>query len=132
MPTLPYKATFKLTEDQRQIHSFPLILIRKNRAKPTAACCVLPYHVQNSSILNKMEPSPCKMTSLCSNISSIECDVHMCTEKVWTAINRLSTICKSNLPDEIRILTSCSNVSTIVWQHHLDFKDVLGKKQNGN
>ena len=62
-----------------------------------------------------------QFTYLGCNILSTESDVSICIGKAWTAIIRFSTIWKSDLSDKIRILPSCSCISTIVWQHHLNF-----------
>ena len=43
-----------------------------------------------------------KFTYLGSSISSTESDVHKGQAKVWTAIDRLSIIWKSDLSDEIK------------------------------
>ena len=64
-----------------------------------------------------------------SNISSTEIYVSIRIGKVWTAIDRLTTLRKSDLSEEIeRILPRCSSVSTIVWLHHLDFHKTLTEK----
>ena len=54
-----------------------------------------------------------------SNISSTESDVNKCRGKARIAIDRLLTIWRFNLSDEIGIFPS--SISTIVWLHHLDF-----------
>ena len=43
-----------------------------------------------------------KFTHLGSNISSIESNVNMYLAKVWTSVNRLSIIWKSDLSDNIK------------------------------
>ena len=62
-----------------------------------------------------------------SNISSTESNVDICIGKAWTAIDKLSTMWKSGLPDKkTGILPSYSHVSTTVWLHHLDSNEMLG------
>ena len=43
-----------------------------------------------------------KITYLGSSVSSTESDISMCVVKVWTAINRLLIIWKSNLCNKIK------------------------------
>ena len=61
-------------------------------------------------------------TYLGSNISSTESNVHIRLAKMWTAIDRLSIIWKSDLFDEIKreFLPSCVYVSTTVRMYHID------------
>ena len=61
-------------------------------------------------------------TYLGSNISSAESDVNLHLAKVWTAIDRLSIIWKSDLSDKIKrdFFLSCVCVSTTVLMHHVD------------
>ena len=67
-------------------------------------------------------------TYLSSNISSTESYINICTGKAWTAIDRLLSIWKFNLSDEIEIFPSCDYVSTISWLHHQDSNKVLSEK----
>ena len=64
-----------------------------------------------------------------SNNISTENDDNMHVGKVWTTIDRISTIWKSELWfNKMRILQSCSHISTAVWLHHWDFNEMLGEK----
>ena len=52
--------------------------------------------------LNKSQNLVIHFTYLGNNISSTESDINTFIGKAWTAINSLSTIWKSNLPDKIK------------------------------
>ena len=65
------------------------------------------------------------LTSLGSNISSTESDhkdSSLCLAKVWTVIDELSIIWKSDLSDKIKpwFLPKCGCVCTTVWMQHMD------------
>ena len=62
------------------------------------------------------------------NISFTESGVDTCMAKPRTAIDKLTTIWKSDLWwNKTGILSSCSCVSNIVWLH-FDFNEILGEK----
>ena len=60
-----------------------------------------------------------------SNISSTESDVNIYLAKVWTAINRLSTIWKSDLSVNIK---QDFFQAMVVWMHHMDINKTYGEK----
>ena len=51
---------------------------------------------------------------------NLVCDTRL--TKAWTAIDKLSMIWKSNLPDEMKrsFFPGSSRVDTDVWMHYLD------------
>ena len=53
---------------------------------------------------------------------------NICTGKAWTAIYCLTTILKSKFSNKMRILLSCSCVSTTIWLHYLNSNKTLGEK----
>ena len=62
-------------------------------------------------------------THHCSNIASTENDSNIGIGKMWTVIDRLSTILKSNLSEKIK--REFFSVSIIVWLHHLNSYGLL-------
>ena len=91
---------------------------KKKKKRDKVVCSTL------NGMLLKLEVH---FTYLGSNISSTETDVNIRIRKTLTAIDRLSTIEKSNLLDEIKLeLFHVVAVSgTTIWLHHLKFKEVL-------
>ena len=71
-----------------------------------------------------------KFTYLGSSVSSTEYDNKMWFAKVWTTINRLSVISKSDLTDKIkRSFFPCSgSINTTIWMHHMDTNKAYGEK----
>ena len=72
-----------------------------------------------------------KMTYLGSNISSTEIYFNIYIAKAWTAVDRLSIICKSDLSDKIKRVPpppSCHHVNTTVLMHHLDTNKMYKEK----
>ena len=63
-----------------------------------------------------------KFTYLGSSVSSTEKDIDTRLTKAWTAIDRLSTIWKSDLTDKIKkqFLPGSGRIDTAVWMHYLD------------
>ena len=62
-----------------------------------------------------------KFTYLGSSISSTKNDINVQVAKTWTAIDRLSVICKSDLTDKIKqFFPSSVHVDTAIWMHHTD------------
>ena len=79
-----------------------------------------------STLSGKPIKSVNQFTNLCSNISSTESDVQIHLVKVWTAIDWLSIIWKSDLSDKIKqLLPSYSCVLTTIWKHHMYTKKTL-------
>ena len=62
-----------------------------------------------------------------SSISSPESDISKCLAKVWTAIDRLSIIWKSDLSDKVQFLPSSIYVNSTVWIHHMDAEKCIKK-----
>ena len=61
-----------------------------------------------------------KFTYLGSSVSSIEKDIDTRLTKAWTAIDRLSIIWKSDLPDKMKqFLPGSGCADTAVWTHYL-------------
>ena len=62
-----------------------------------------------------------KFTYLGSNISSTERDFSICLAKMWTAINRILILWKSDLANKIKwdFFPNCCCVNTSVWLHHM-------------
>ena len=69
-----------------------------------------------------------KFTYLGSSVSSIKKDINMWLAKVWTAIERLSVIWKSDLPDKIKhsFFPSSSCLDTAIWMHYMDANWMYG------
>ena len=82
---------------------------------------------QNNAI-STLNETPQKLVEqfpyLGRDISSTETNINMRIEKVWTVIDRLSSIWKSKVFDKIKR----SRVSTIVWLNHLSLKEQIGGK----
>ena len=57
-----------------------------------------------------------EFTYLGSSVSSTENDINTRQAKAWTAIDRLSVLWKSDLPDKI----SSGRVNITIWMHHMD------------
>ena len=57
-----------------------------------------------------------KFTYPRSSISSTENDINTWPVKVWTAIDRLSVIWKSDLTDKY----DSGHINTAIWMHHMD------------
>ena len=57
-------------------------------------------------VISRLNDKPLKLVDqfiyLGSNISSTDSDVHICIDKAWTAIHRLTTTWKSDLSDKIK------------------------------
>ena len=66
----------------------------------------------NSSSLKIVD----KFTYIRSSVSSTETDINMRLAKVWTTIDRLSVICKSELNDKIKH----SFFQAAIWMHYMD------------
>ena len=69
-----------------------------------------------------------KFTYLGSSVSSTEKDIDTRLTKVWTAIDRLSMIWKSDLTDKMKhILPGSGRVETAVWMHYFDANKTPGE-----
>ena len=60
-----------------------------------------------------------KFTYHKSRVPSTGNDINMRLAKVWTAIDRLSVILKSDLTDKIKRVFF-GRVDTAIWMHHVD------------
>ena len=80
----------------------------------------------NGSSLNLMD----KFAYLRNSVSSTENNINMRQVKSQTAIDRLSIIWKSKLPDKIKCnFFPCSGcVNSTKWMHHMDADEAYGEK----
>ena len=83
---------------------------------------------------HKVKKNPFKwvdqFTYLGSNVSSTESDDNIGIDKVWNAIDRLTTLWKSDFSNKTKtgILLSCCHDHNLVWLHHLDFNKTHEEK----
>ena len=66
-----------------------------------------------------------KFTYLGSSVSSTENDINTWQTKLWTAIDRLSVLWKSDLTDKIK---HSGPVDTAIWMHYMNANKMRWKK----
>ena len=71
-----------------------------------------------------------KFTYLGSSVESTEKDIETRLTKTWTAINRLSTIWKSDLTDKMKRSFFQAAVTSIlhIWMHYMDANKTAGEE----
>ena len=71
-----------------------------------------------------------KFTYLGSSVASTEKDIDTRLTKAWIAINRLSTIWKSDLTDKnkTQFLPGSGRIDTAIWMHYMDSKKTAGEE----
>ena len=71
-----------------------------------------------------------KFTYLRSSVSSTEKDIDTRQAKAWTAIKKLSVICRSDQTDKIKrsFFPNSSRVDTAIWMHYIDANYTYGEK----
>ena len=81
--------------------------------------------ILDGSSLKRVE----KFTYLGSSVSSTEKGIDTRLTKVWTAIDKLTIIWKSDLIDKMKkFLPSSSRIDTAIWMHLLDAIKTAGEK----
>ena len=80
--------------------------------------------------ISTLEGTPLKLvdkfTYLGSSVESTEKDIETRLTKAWTAINRLSTIWKSDLTDKMkRSFFQAAVIDTAIWMHYGRFEKKL-------
>ena len=84
--------------------------------------------------ISTLEGTPLKLvdkfTYLGSSVESTEKDIETRLTKAWTAINRLSTIWKSDLTDknETQFLPGSGHIDTAIWMHYMDANKTAGEE----
>ena len=95
---------------------------------------LLPGLVQDcTGDISTLEGTPLKLvdkfTYLGSSVESTEKDIETRLTKAWTAINRLSTIWKSDLTDKItQFLPGSGHIDTAIWMHYMDANKTAGEE----
>ena len=71
-----------------------------------------------------------KFTYLGSSVTSTEKDIETRLTKAWTAINRLSTIWKSDLTykNETQFLPGSGCIDTAIWMHYMHSNKTAGEE----
>ena len=81
--------------------------------------------------ISTLEGTPLKLvdkfTYLGSSVESTEKDIETRLTKAWTAINRLSTIWKSDLTDKM-FLPGSGHIDTAIWMHYMDANKTAGEE----
>ena len=83
--------------------------------------------------ISTLEGTPLKLvdkfTYLGSIVESTEKDIETRLTKAWTAINRLSTIWKSDLTDKMkRSFFQATVTSILLWLHYVDANKTAGEE----
>ena len=84
--------------------------------------------------ISTLEGTPLKLvdkfTYLGSSVESTEKDIETRLTKAWTAINRLSTIWKSDLTDKMKrsFFQAAVTIDTAIWMHYMDANKTAGEE----
>ena len=84
--------------------------------------------------ISTLEGTPLKLvdkfTYLGSSVESTEKDIETRLTKAWTAINRLSTIWKSDLTDKMKrsFFQAGGHIDTAIWMHYMDANKTSGEE----
>ena len=84
--------------------------------------------------ISTLEGTPLKLvdkfTYLGSSVESTEKDIETRLTKAWTAINRLSTIWKSDLTDKMKrsFFQGSGHIDTAIWMHYMDANKTAGEE----